>query len=212
MVSLAEAVEAGIAAAFEGIHTCLPGMIEEYDPATRMASVKPLVKKKYANDTVAPMPVLVSVPVVWPAGSGGGVSFPLKHGDGVLLLFAERNIENFLVLGGDSLPNDGRKFDLTDCIAIPGLYSFKDPGFAPDNVNAYFKFGGITLKITPDAKVAIGKPAAELLDLVEQLCDALLNSTTATLMGPQPLSVCIGGDVSRVGIIKSKINSIKATL
>ncbi len=207
--TFAEAVEAAIAAALEDVRFCLPGRIESYDARTCRAVVKPLLKKVYADATVSPMAAIDSVPVVWPRGSGGGISFPLQRGDGVLLLFSERNLENFLVKGGDSIPADPRKFDLSDCIAIPGLESFTVPGVAGDNVNAWFRFGGAAMKMTPDGRVAFGTPEAEVLDLLDSTMSALSDLAAACQSYGIPGS---GGIVSEVAILEAKLATIKGSL
>ncbi len=206
----AEAVEAAIAAALEEVRFCLPGRIESYDYRTCRATVKPLLKKVYADATVAAMAAIDSVPVVWPRGSGGGASFPLQRGDGVLLLFAERNLENFLVKGGDSIPADPRKFDLSDCIAIPGLESFTVAGVAPDNVNAWFRFGGAAMKMTPDGRVAFGTPEAEVLDIIDSLIGAVEALTVTCAGAGSPSGPPL--NLATFAALKTKLGNIKASL
>ena len=56
--------------------------------------------------------------------------FPLKKGDGVLILFSETGIGNFLAGTGQVADADDQtRFSLTDAIAIPGLWTKKN---APD--------------------------------------------------------------------------------
>jgi hypothetical protein len=52
------------------------------------------------------------------------ITFPVAAGDIVLLCFAQTSLDNWLQLGGVVDPQDSRKFDLSDAIAIPGLLSF----------------------------------------------------------------------------------------
>lgn len=104
------------------IHTALPGRILSYDTSSNRAQVQPAGKYQVADGRALDYPVVANVPVQFPCGMGGnaGVTFPIRAGDGCLLIFAETNLDDFLS-GGES--DDGRRFDLTDAVAIPGVYS-----------------------------------------------------------------------------------------
>ena len=112
------------------VHTALPGKIVSYSPATNRAQVQPFGKYKLDDGRSFDYPVIHNVPVQFPMGCGGssGVTFPLRAGDGCLLIFAESQLDDYLS-GGDS--DDTRKHDMNDAMCIPGLYS----GAAPSNVS-----------------------------------------------------------------------------
>lgn len=152
---LHDAIETVVKNEINNIHTCLPGKIEKYYYETQKADVKPLVKKLFKDGESLELPVIVSVPVVWMRGGGALFSFPLNRGDGVLLLFAERNINLWLETGEDSAPENGRKFDLTDCIAVPGLVSFSAEIYPDDNENVSLKFNDASVKINTSGTIDI---------------------------------------------------------
>ncbi len=137
-----------------GIHTAAPGKVISYDPATGLASVQPSLKLKVPDSRLVDFPVIVGVPVVWPTAAGGAasVTLPLKPGDGVLIVWAERSLDDWL-LGGES--DDPRKFDLTDAIAIPGCNPQGPVAGAahPDDVCMAYK--GTSLRVCADGKVRI---------------------------------------------------------
>lgn len=185
MTTMQEAVEAIIDGRLEGMHVCLPGRVERYDARTRKADVAPAIQKRLASGAGLRLPVLTDVPVVWPSGGGGGIHFPLRKGDGVMVIFAERSIENFLGGAFDVVTKDSRKFALSDAIAVPGLYPFSVPSPAAySDTGASITFGGVTVKMGDDGKLAIGKQAAELLDIVSQALGFIATGTT----GAGPLS------------------------
>lgn len=123
---LADVLARAVGSILGSIHTAFPGIVETYDYATAKASIKPVVGRRYADGAEIDMPIIPSVPVVWLRTSAGSISFPLSRGDGVLVICAERSIDDFLsaAAGATVIPEDGRKFDLSDAIAIPGLYPF----------------------------------------------------------------------------------------
>lgn len=146
--TLADVMSKAIKRSISNIHTVLPGMIEKYDHKTQKAQVKPLIKKKYRDGVVESLPVIVDVPVVWPRSSNASMTFPVNKGDYVLLLFAERSIERFLASGGEQEPGDMRKYDLTDAIAIPGLYPFSEASRSDNNEDVLLIYNDTSVRIT----------------------------------------------------------------
>jgi hypothetical protein len=146
------------------VNTSVPGTIVSYDPATNRAKVKPLLPKKLANGQVLPAPEIVQVPVIFPAsgmGEGGkqaGITLPVTAGDGVMLSFQQRSIENWLS-GNDSAPDDPRKFDLSDAVATPGL---NNKGFAGNGTDVVIRMDKASITLKPDNTVVFGNENASI--------------------------------------------------
>lgn len=156
--TLADAVQSAIEQRLSEIHTCLPASVERYDGAKRQADVKPLVKRRFTDGTVLPMPIITNVPVVFLGSSDTVIHFPIKKGDTVLLVFAERSIDGWLSAGGEVDPQDTRKFALSDAIAIPGLFPFNASNPAnssPDDLVLSHKGQTITVKANGDIEIGI---------------------------------------------------------
>lgn len=122
------------------IHTILPGQIEEYlGHAERKAKVKPLVKPRLKDNQTLSIQPISNVPVMFPSTGNFNMLYPLKKGDGCLLLFSEAAIGNYLGSNVEQDAEAGTRFQLTDCICIPGLWSFKNvPKPAPENDTDFF--------------------------------------------------------------------------
>lgn len=219
--TLNDAILAAVDGRLGNVHACLPGRIETYDFETQKADVKPLLQRNYPEGPVS-LPLIMSVPVVWPRGGGASLTFPLKKDDGVLLVFAERSLELWLDQGGEVPPGDARRFDLSDAIAIPGLNPFTAPFAAEDADSVLLKYNEFKIKIGKDGKVAIGKGGNELVDLVGQLCalvkdltNTLLNAKTPTFIGPQPLATALPdftAAIQKLSALEHKVNDIKGEL
>lgn len=155
--TLADAIVNTFWSLISSLHTCLPGRIEKYSREEQKANVKPLIKKQYLDGSAAELPVISNVPVVFPRTQRAGITFPLEQGDGVLLVFAERALDRWLSSGVDSGPGDSRKFDLSDAIAIPGLFSFKQENLAISDEDVEIHNSGqrITIKRNGDIDVGI---------------------------------------------------------
>jgi hypothetical protein len=130
--SLAQVIKQGIAARLQSLHTAIPAKVETYDATTQKADVKPLLQTHYYDEEgklqSEALPVITSVPVVFPAGGGFRMLFPVSPGDTVLLVFSERSLDKWLQQGGGPLdPGFTHTHALSDAIAIPGLHPFSTP-------------------------------------------------------------------------------------
>jgi len=174
--TLQEVIKAAFDHEISNIHTALPGHIIKYDPKLQKAEVMPNIQKKYYNGKVIDMPIITNVPIVFPRSSEAFIKFPLKKDDGVLLIFSERALERWLSVGGIVQPGANRKFDISDCIAIPGLYSFANP-IPDDSDNLVIKYKKGTFVINNDNKIAFGNNDEELIALVMELIGTIKQLT-----------------------------------
>lgn len=103
-------------------HTAMAGVVEKYNPKTRRADIQPSLKRKMPGGKFMEFPVIPDVPVRYSGSMEFTIHFPLKKGDEVLLLFTERATDKWKASGGKGIEEpDPRRFDLQDCVAVPGL-------------------------------------------------------------------------------------------
>lgn len=123
----------------DDIHTVLPGEIVSYEGhSTRKAKVKSLIRLKNSKNKIVPILPIDNVPVMFPSTNSTNILFPLNPGDGCLLLFSEAAIGNYLSGSGEQEADDNNKFQLTDCICIPGLWSFNTVPVTTANNNDFY--------------------------------------------------------------------------
>jgi hypothetical protein len=111
----------------DDVHTILPGQIVNYDGhTTRKAEVKIMIKLRNVHNQIIEIDPIKNVPVIFPSTKNFNMLFPLEKGDGCLLVFAESSIGNFLLNTTDNAidADDLNRFNLSDCICIPGLWGF----------------------------------------------------------------------------------------
>ena len=109
-------------AAAQSIHTAVPGTIVSYDPAKGQAVVKPVMKYTTKGGNIIDYPQISGVPVLFQQhmNQQATVAFPVKPGDGCLLIISEQSLDYWMY--GQDTGTDLR-FDLTNAVAIPGLFA-----------------------------------------------------------------------------------------
>lgn len=124
--SAAEVLEALRRSIVARVHTSIPGEVVSFNPLTNTVDVKLAIKdfvfdgdgeRAYDDPIVFP-----SVPVVWPRGGGYVITVPLKAGDFVWLMFAERSLAEWRTTGQVSEPLDSRRLSVGYPVALPGAF------------------------------------------------------------------------------------------
>lgn len=129
-ISLARAVDNLIDYRISSLYTAIPCRIVTIKNSLndQRVDLQPLINKKLKDGTEREHPTILNVPVMFPASKTASVTFPIDVGDIVLCIFSQRSLDAFKASTGAETytPTTNRKFDLTDAIAIPGLFPFQD--------------------------------------------------------------------------------------
>ena len=127
----------------EAVHTSMPGIVQSYDPDTRMATVVPAINFRSMHGEVIEIKPIPQVPVIWPGSSRFSViSASLQAGDGVWLEFSESSMGNWIDGNGPEDAEDETRFSLHDCVAIPGLWQKRTVPTSQDIGSADFGLVG----------------------------------------------------------------------
>lgn len=197
------------------LHTGMPGRIVSYDFSTQKAKVQPELKRKYRGGQTLSLPVIPDVTVLMPRAGKSFLSLPLKKGDQVYLMFAERSTDDWKQSGGEVDPSTlPRKHSFADAFCIPGGYPFSNPG-AMDANDVLLVNDRARIVLKPAGKFLLEKIGGdEFLDLVIQTQEKLIaalqtlnTDTTNTIFGPMQLN-----NFSTYGTLKSDVEKIKAKL
>lgn len=215
MTTITDALRQAIQFQLYDVHTALPGVIVSYDFAKQKAEIQPTLKKSYLDGTTLELPILSNVPVIFPRAGGASLTFPVVQGDTCLLLFIERSTDLWKSVGGNVAPNDSRKFDLSDAVAIMGLFPFTENSLAENNSDVLltYKSSNIRIKESGDiqidtaGKVAIGNNSTEVLDIVSKILGILTTSVTTAVGAP-----IFQGAVPTYATLKASIDALKGTI
>lgn len=93
------------------------GRIIEFDKNTQTCTVELMQIKQFNDQFLTPAPI-TQVPLIILGAGGGHITMPNPVGTICLLLFLDRNIDNFLETGEQYTPDTSRMHDFTDCIAL----------------------------------------------------------------------------------------------
>lgn len=139
MASFSDVVQAHIENAFTEIHTAFPAQVVRFDHDKQCADLQPCVKKRFKDGSVLALPILHNVPIIYPGAKDIIIGFDLEPDDTVLVLVCERSIDAWLSSDGTMIdPEDARKFNLSDAVAIPG--------FSPNSKKIPFDKKTLTIK------------------------------------------------------------------
>lgn len=116
-VTLEQVIDDAITNRLQGVWTALPGVVVSWSTSGR-AAVQPF-PGVLINGELQPLPVLTDVPVAYPAGAGGSITYPLEAGDKVILIFSSSPLALWRETGDEGDPFDVRRHDLSDAWCIP---------------------------------------------------------------------------------------------
>lgn len=145
-----EGLESMIKQKISNVHTCLPGSVLSFDAGTCLASVKPTLIFYAADGRTMDYPVISGVPVFMPHAGNAQITYPVKAGDGCLICFSERSLDEWIGKGSDD-NHDPRQYDLTDGFCFVGMMPTQS--ISADNVELINN--GTLVSVTPDNTVNI---------------------------------------------------------
>lgn len=142
-----------------GLRVASPGIITSFNAANQTATVQLAIREKInidGNETWTDIPELLDVPIVLPRAGGYVLTMPIQAGDECLVVFADYCIDAFYQSGGVQNQVDKRRHDLSDGIAIVGMwsqpnvipnYSISSTQLRTDTGAAYIEISGSTINI-----------------------------------------------------------------
>lgn len=120
-----------------GLRVALPGRVVAYDKETQRADVQPDIQDGELDEDEqrepVTLPIIPDVPVHFIGAGGYRITFPIKKGDAVLLVFSSSSLSRWKAAGGGLVdPANDQRHALEDAIAIPGCYA-TPPTESPDD-------------------------------------------------------------------------------
>ena len=178
------------------INCCQIGTIQSYNAAKNSAKVSINFKRQMNTGEVLNYPVLDDCPVFILSGGSSFVSCPIASGDECLVLFNDRNLDNWWVTGQSSVPADSRAHSIADGIVLVGVNSLGNAVLTPSNslcINGGSK------------KISIKNNSKTFLTILNALIDALTAGQTANCVNGAPVNTFgITGSASQLALAQVK--------
>lgn len=86
-----------------------------------------LIVKADGTEVIERAELITDVPIQWPGDNTYFMTFPVRVGAFVIVVFSQRSIEDWKTGDAVSVPEDLRRFDLSDAVAIPYVRNRKQP-------------------------------------------------------------------------------------
>jgi len=171
------------------MHFSMPGIIQTYDAAKKTVSVLPSIKTEFADGSIKSMPIISKVPVVFPGTAEAVFQFPLKKGDGCLIIVSSSSLEKWIndSSGGETEAGDVRRFDLSDAFCIPGLFQPGKLGKVGSNVGMEMLYKNLKVVLNDNGDLELNGAARKIMtDTFQSIFDpmwAALLAAIATGLG-----------------------------
>jgi hypothetical protein len=186
--SEAEIIEAAQRTHAMGLHTAIPVRVVTFYPGKGYADVAPVCAQPIVDidgsTAYVTLPTFPKVPIAWPSGGGGLLTFPLQPGDPGLLVFSEVSLAEYLTQGAQAQaiePSDARRHSAGYPIFWPGG-ARPDPQLLHDESGTDVVFGidndAAQVRATPGT-LALGKGATDYVALASLVAAELGKIATA---------------------------------
>lgn len=206
------------------------GTVQSFDASNQTATVTINYKKTYfrlnaVTGLYAPLlvdyPLIIDCPVLVLGGGKARLSFPIRAGDECLLLFNDRDFDNWFQ-GTVGAPNaTTRLHSFADAVALVGIRSLPNKLDNYDIVRAALTNDKASVAVGPE-KIKLSNDAQNLGDLLQNLCDdikaltdAFINNATGVVLvtpapgNPGPLNPAI---VTALNAVKSSVTTLATNL
>lgn len=208
-VTLDGAVRLVVAEIMATMNVSCPGRVIAYYADTQTADVMLCVAERPPSGLPEPFPIIKGCPVDFDAGAGFAWTYPLAPGDPVMVIFADRSLDEWKATGGPVNPQAPHRFHATDAWVRPGgrAAAQKLPATAVSPTNAILSApGGLRIEMSPAGRMRIGTDGADLITETHDLVQKLESATVATAIGPQPLDAVT---LAALAVMEAKLASIK---
>jgi hypothetical protein len=131
------------------------GQIVSFDATKQTVSVQLQVLAVLADGSQVPYPLLTDCPVFVYSGGAAFITMPIAAGDPCLVLFNDRDLDNWFTTGNVVAPNSPRTHSLSDGLVLVGFRNLSNviAGYSTTDVVIGIGTGKVAVK--PDGTIGI---------------------------------------------------------
>ena len=194
-----EAINSHIKALKADLNTSAPARVVNYYPDNLTIDAEIGINRVDKDGLIIKKQIIKGVPLMFPSAGGGFLTFPVKKGDTVLLVFSQSSMDDWLLSDGSPItPKLLREFSVNDAVAIIGLWpngKLSDAGDA-NTEDVELKFNDNTIILRKDGSVdiktkstyTVSNDSEELIQVLSDALQAIIEITTNTTYGPTPIN------------------------
>ena len=179
----------------DSIFTSLPASVTSYNASQQSVDVEIDVRLPSSTAREEQLTAaLTDVPIIFPSGGGGILSFPIKAKDKVLLCFTKYSLDKWKEKGA-GVCGESRQHDFNDAVAIAGLFTV-DSGsnLKPNPDDVELKAFGSTVTLLASGDIQLTPAGKTIIDSDLDVTGDINCSKTVT-----GSTDCIGGGKSLKG-------------
>jgi hypothetical protein len=109
------------------VRVACPGIVQSFNPIEQTVVVQPAIREDLRQADMSKqwtqLPLLLDVPVCFSRAGGYTMTMPIKQGDECLVIFLDSCMDAWWSYGGVQNQIEKRRHDLSDAIAIFGIWS-----------------------------------------------------------------------------------------
>ncbi len=109
------------------IRNAIPGIVQSFNATEQTVTVQPAIRERVKQPDLTykwvEIPLLVDVPVSIPRAGGFTLTLPIQKGDECVVVFLDMCMDGWFSNGGVQNQAEKRRHDLSDGIAIMGVWS-----------------------------------------------------------------------------------------
>jgi hypothetical protein len=182
------------------------GTIESFDPAEQTATIKISYKRKIFESGVEKLldyPLLLDCPIISITGGQAGLTMPVTAGDSTLVLFNDRDIDNWFSGATSGQLASPRAHSISDGIALVGVRPLNKviQNFDASNPTLFNQTTRIKVKPT---KVLIENSTDKLGLVLSELIDTINAITTTNCVVGAPVAVSPASQ-AQLNLVKTKL-------
>ncbi len=174
------------------------GTIQTFDPARQVAMATINYKKTYFkpnpvtglyDPVLVDYPVLIDCPVVCLGGGTGALTFPIAPGDECLVVFNDRDIDNWFSGSSNSAVATPRLHSFSDAVIIVGIRSQARALTNYNPLDVELRNGVTKLALTPTGQVAFQNTFGDLITAIFNILTTATAAGFPLIISPTDLAV-----------------------
>jgi hypothetical protein len=141
------------------LRVSMPCIVTAYNPVRQMVSVRIAQPEVTLSGEVVQMPIIVDVPVSFTRCGNAHITFPINAGDTGFLIFADRDVSNWLNSGNGGVPDSQRTHSINDAYFVAGIVG---GGVSANPNDVEIKYNGTSIHIRKNGDVDITAPTVKI--------------------------------------------------